>query len=150
LDNTKTIIISIDPGTNSSIGKFIWDHYAIGYACRKYHIDVLYSPSHVRPIYSPCPTVVKVLDMMYYIFPEYWNRFDSFYFQTFVSLLTSRASRISAISENTKRDIMSVLNIEENKIEVIYPGIPYGFKVVNKRESVRIREKLNFPKPYII
>jgi len=62
--------------------------------------------------------------MMYHIFPEYWNRFDSYNFQTFVSLLTSRASRISAISENTKRDIMSVHNIEENKIEVIYPGIP--------------------------
>jgi glycosyltransferase involved in cell wall biosynthesis len=149
LDNSKMKIIPIYPGANSSIGKFIWDHFSIGYACRKYNIDVLYSPSHVRPIYSPCPTVVQVLDMMYHKFPEYWNRFDSLYFQTFVSLLTPRASRISAISENTKRDIMSILNIEENKIEVIYPGIPYGFKVINKRESVGIREKLKLSKPYI-
>lgn len=149
LDNAKIKIIPIDPGANSSIGKFIWDHFAIGYACRKFNIDVLYSPTHVRPIYSPCPTVVQVLDMMYHKFPQYWNRFDSLYFQIFVSLLTSRATRISAISENTKRDIMSILNIEENKIEVIYPGVPCEFKVVNKRESVRIREKLNLPKPYI-
>jgi len=86
---------------------------------------------------------------MYHKFPQYWNRFDSLYFQLFVSLLTSRASRISAISENTKRDIMSILNIKENKIEVIYPGVPCEFKVVNKSESVRIREKLKLPKPYI-
>ncbi|MHA1511593.1 MAG: glycosyltransferase family 4 protein [Promethearchaeota archaeon] len=149
-DNERIKIIPVSPGTNSTIGKFIWDHYSIGNACRKYNIDVLYSPSHIRPIYSPCPTVVQVLDMMYHKFPGYWNRFDRLYFQTIVSLLTPRASRISAISENTKRDIISILNIEENKIEVIYPGIPDGFKVVNKGESVRIREKLNLSKPYIL
>ncbi len=34
LDNSKMKIIPIYPGANSSIGKFIWDHFSIGYECR--------------------------------------------------------------------------------------------------------------------
>jgi glycosyltransferase involved in cell wall biosynthesis len=149
LDNTKIKIIPIQPRANSFIGKFIWDHIAIGNACKKFNIDVLFSPTHVRPIYSPCPTVVQVLDMMYHKFPEYWNWFDREYFKILITLLTSRASRISALSENTKNDIISILNVDENKIEVIYPGTPPRFEKVKKEESANIREKLNISKPYI-
>jgi len=113
LVNGNLHIIPIQPRTNSLIGRFVWDHYAVGRACKMFNIDVLYSPAHIKPIFTPCPTVVQVLDMMYHKFPQYWNWMDRLYFKIFVSLLTSRSTRISAISENTKIDVLRYLQIIE-------------------------------------
>lgn len=39
-------------------------------------------------------------------------------------LLASKATKIIAISENTKNDIIKLFGIKEDKIEVIYLGNP--------------------------
>lgn len=36
--------------------------------------------------------------------------------------MITKASRIIAISENTKKDIVNILNIDPQKIDVIYHG----------------------------
>lgn len=149
--NTRQIQIEpISPKTNFSIGRFFWDHIAVGRACRHLEIDALYAPAHVRPAYAPCPVVVMVPDMMYHRFPEYWDWSDQTYFRIAVSTLTSRATRIVALSQSTKRDILSYLSIPEEKIEVVYPGVPQGFEPLPPRVSKKIRSEYNLRRPFIL
>jgi glycosyltransferase involved in cell wall biosynthesis len=150
LDLRKFQIVSISPSTDTPIGKLFWDHVSVGIACKRLGIDVLYSPAHVRPAYAPGKVVVHVLDMMYHRFPEYWKWTDRAYFKFAVSALTSRATRIAALSESTKRDILSILSLGEDLIKVIYPGVPNGYGIVDPIESQKIREKYHIYDPYIL
>jgi glycosyltransferase involved in cell wall biosynthesis len=143
-------IVPISPNTDTRIGKIIWDHLSVGFACKKFGIDVLYAPAHIKPAYIPCPVVVQVLDMMYHKFPQYWNWIEQNYFRFAVSNFTSKATKVSALSLSTKQDILYFIRIPENKIAVIYPGIPFGFKQYPKEETKEIRKKFNLQRPYIL
>lgn len=150
VDTRRMHIERISPKTDSSIGRFLWDHIEVGRACKRLDIDALYAPAHVRPAYTPCPVVVMVPDMMYHRFPEYWDWSDQEYFRVVVSTLTPRAAKIVALSESTKRDIVSYLSIPKDKIEVVYPGVPEGFKPVSTQESNKIREEYDLRRPFIL
>lgn len=143
-------IVPVHPHTDTTLGKFWWDHVAVGRACKGLEIDALYTPAHVRPAYAPCPVVVSVFDMMYHRFPHYWEWSDHTYFRVAVSVLTSRAAKIAALSKNTKRDILSLISIPEEKIEVVYPGVPKGFRPLPSHESEGIREGYQLPNPFIL
>lgn len=142
--------VPLSPSTNSAVGKFYWDHVAVGAACKRLGIDALYAPAHVRPAYAPCPVVVHVLDMMYHRFPHHWEWSDQAYFRLAVSILTSRASNISALSESTKKDILHFTSAPEDVIEVIYPGVPDGFEVIEPEKTQGIRKQYRLPNPFIL
>jgi glycosyltransferase involved in cell wall biosynthesis len=152
LNNTKYLFntLPIFPKTDTFIGKMIWDHLSVGLECKKKGIDVLYAPAHIKPAFIPCPVVVQVLDMMYHKFPHYWNWIEQNYFRFAVSNFTSKATKVSALSLSTKQDILDFVRIPENKIAVIYPGIPFGFKQIPKEETKEIRIKFNLQRPYIL
>jgi glycosyltransferase involved in cell wall biosynthesis len=67
------------------------------------------------------PLVLTVHDMIHELYPEYFN----FNFGNIIhkkKILILRADKIIAISENTKKDIIKLYNISEDKIKVIYHG----------------------------
>jgi glycosyltransferase involved in cell wall biosynthesis len=149
-DNGLFEVVRISPPTDMFFGRFIWDHVSVGLACKKYKIDALFAPAHMRPAYTPCPAVVQVLDMMYHKFPQQWQWWDQAYFRFGVSMLTKRASKIIAISESTKRDLLELLSIPENKVKVIYPGVSEAFCPLDNHETQVIREKCKLYKPFIL
>lgn len=75
------------------------------------------------------PFVLTVHDMTQEIVPEYFV-FDKSVkeFTESKKLLIEKASRIIAISENTKKDIINLYGIDEDKIDMIYHALPLDFK----------------------
>ncbi|MBD0726563.1 glycosyl transferase family 1 [Flavobacterium sp. L1I52] len=71
------------------------------------------------------PFVLTVYDMIYELFPDFFTE-QKEVVSTIVKnkqILIEKASRIIAVSENTKRDILKVYpNINETKIDVVYHG----------------------------
>ncbi|GAB4002552.1 glycosyltransferase family 1 protein [Spirosoma daeguense] len=105
-----------------------------------YYINQLYSLSQVRkknydifhatyydPYFLPHvankPFVVTFHDMIYEKFSEqYPNLVSDNRIIDNKKLLAEKADRIVAVSEHTKKDMVEILNIDPNKIEVIYHG----------------------------
>ena len=82
------------------------------------------------------PFVLTIHDMMPEIFPEYFKKNDS---QIILKKkLIKEASAIIAVSEKTKSDIVEILNVPQNKIEVIYHGGP-------QIEIIKEKSLYNFP-----
>jgi glycosyltransferase involved in cell wall biosynthesis len=67
------------------------------------------------------PLVITIHDMVYERFPEFFPADDPTPQQK--KEIANAADRIIAISETTKKDILTYLNIEESKIKVIHHGI---------------------------
>jgi glycosyltransferase involved in cell wall biosynthesis len=85
------------------------------------------------------PWVITIHDMIPELFPQYFRRNDPQI--EFKRKYLSRASAIIAVSENTKRDIVNILGIPEERISVIYHGGP---------EIEKINMPPFFGKPYFL
>lgn len=67
------------------------------------------------------PFVLTIHDMTHERFPQYFSAKDCTIANK--KLLATHATRIIAISESTKKDIVELLGIDESKIDVIYHGL---------------------------
>lgn len=85
------------------------------------------------------PFVVTVFDMMHEIYPEYFSNQDRT--SDNKRLLTKHASRIIAISHNTKKDLVKYFGIASEKITVIH--------LANLLDT-RQEEALDIPSRYIL
>jgi len=88
------------------------------------------------------PFILTIYDMIHEIYPEMFSSKDKTSERK--KTLAQKAIKIIAISENTKRDIIKFLGIDENKIEVIYLGNSFNIKKDDKTINVMI------PKKYIL
>ena len=79
------------------------------------------------------PFVLTIHDMIPELYPQYFGKDD---FQIVKKKkLAPLASAIIAVSENTKKDIIRILNIPEEKIHVIYHGSSFPMEGGNAKYS---------------
>ncbi len=112
-------------------------------ACAKRNFDIVhptyYDPSFLSRIGST-PFVLTVHDMIHELYPHLYKGDKT---SENKRLLCEKAAKIIAISENTKRDLVNILNIDPNKIEVIYHGN-------NIQRYNNSRMALELPEKYIL
>ena len=97
------------------------------------------------------PGVVTIHDLIFLRHPEYYHWWDvEIYRRKFKSPL-KEASRIIAISECTKRDILYYGDFPEDKIDVIYQGCSNRFrKSVSEADKSRVKAKYNLSDNFIL
>ena len=69
------------------------------------------------------PFVLTVHDMNHELFPEFYSSKEELDFVRSKASLAEKATHIVAVSENTKKDIIEILGINENKITVIHHAV---------------------------
>lgn len=82
------------------------------------------------------PFVLTIHDMIPELYPQYFDRDDSQII--WKQILAPKASAIVAVSETTKKDIVRILHVPEEKVFVVH----HGCSMVSPAESHRI---LKFP-----
>lgn len=104
----------------------------------------IFQPTYYDPYFLPFlknkPFVLLLHDMTHEVFPETGSKKDKTI--EWKKKLVSRADKIIAISENTKRDIIKFYGIEEEKI-----------KIVNWSTSIKLPQKelnIELPNKYIL
>ncbi len=98
-----------------------------------------YEPYFLNFIEST-PYVITVHDMTYEKFPQLFSESEHVIKQK--KEVITRANRIIAISENTKKDIIELLHVKPEKIDVIYHGTSMH---IHKRQP-----SLRLPKRFIL
>lgn len=107
--------------------------------------DVLFVPAHTVPWIHPRETVVTVHGLEYELCPEAYSRWERIYMRWSIKHSCRWASKVIAVSENTKRDLMRLYNVPEEKIRVVYEGIPnFQFSIFN------FQSKFQISKPYFL
>ncbi len=100
---------------------------------------------------SGIKSVVTIHDLIFVRYPKLYPFFDrKIHFKKFL-YAAENADKIIAISEQTKRDIVEFLKIDEAKIEVIYQGCNAVFKEKQTEKFKReILNKHNLPDEFIL
>jgi glycosyltransferase involved in cell wall biosynthesis len=107
-------------------------------------IDVFHSPTQTGcPWFKPCKTIVTIHDLVQLVFPkEYYGGIrHNIKFQAKIKA-ASRAAKIIAVSENTKKDIIKLLGVPDSRVEVVHNGVSENFRPI-KDEAVlnRVKDK---------
>jgi glycosyltransferase involved in cell wall biosynthesis len=117
----------------------------------KNNIDVLYSPSHYGPAFSPIPFVCSIMDLGFLKWPEQFTKKDFYQLKYWTKWSIKRAKKLIAISEFTKKDIVKKYFVNPSKVIVAYPGYKKSNIISNENVSIdAIKKKYGVKKPYIL
>lgn len=114
--------------------------------------QVFFTPGHYAPRWSSVPTVISIMDLGFLRFREQFTRRDWLQLSNWTAASVKRASRILAISESTKNDIINNYNVSPEKVTVTYPGYDEGrFNLgVTQREVKKVKEKYKIKQGYLL
>lgn len=117
-------------------------------------IDLFHGLSNELPINirkSGIPSVVTMHDVIYRRMPECYNLTDRIIYDFKYGRACRNATRIIAVSERTKRDVMEFYGIGDEKIDVVYQGCDDIFRQrLSNNRIAGIKEKYEIRTPYII
>lgn len=108
----------------------ICDQLLIPRALRQGGAHVFFSPYYKAPLFSPCPTVVTIHDLIPVQFPDYRQRTGKWYaiaFRVWAGKLARKAAAIVTDSEFSKAQIQQTLRLPGERIHVIPIGLPLEF-----------------------
>lgn len=134
--------------------KSFWRSFGIVKDLKRNSSDLFHGLSNELPLglrKSGIKSVVTIHDLIFIRYPQFYPWIDRHIYAYKFKKACQEADRIIAISEMTKRDIISYFHIPEEKINVIYQGCDKSFRqTVSADKKTKVREKYNLPEQYIL
>ncbi len=126
--------------------RFIWE-------LMKLKLDLVHFSSFNSPIFYPGKFMVTIHDIIHHIYPgkkkSRW--FHRFAYKLTIRSAVMRATKIIAVSEATKQDILATFHIPNSKIQVIYEGVKPNFFAQAPEEKISdVKKTYGISKPYIL
>lgn len=110
--------------------------------------DIFLGFSQALPFFCP-KNILFVYDLAFLRYPKLYGR-ACLKLNRQTKNSVKRADKIVAISESTAKDLDNLLNVEREKIVVIYPGVEKRFKPQAKSTVEAMRRKHGLANPYFL
>jgi glycosyltransferase involved in cell wall biosynthesis len=110
--------------------------------------DVFFSMTHYAPRIAPMPSVVAIMDLGFFKFPEQFTSKDFNQLKNWTGYSVRQAKKIIAISEHTKKDIVDIYRLDPDKIVVSYPG--YDNRMFYPTKRPEVLKKYGITTPYYL
>lgn len=137
--------------THKPMVRIVWEQIVQPFALRGAHIDLLHALAFAGPLAISVPWVATVYDLSFIRFPQSFNAANRIYLKWATRQSLRRANRVIAISENTRRDLVTLFGAEPKKIEVVYCGIDPSFSPSNDPGDIEcLRTQHHLPEKMIL
>lgn len=137
--------------TSHPASRVAWEQVALPGILRRLGADVFHSPVNVLPERLPCASVVTVHDLAFVKYPQYFRPARRVYQRTFTRRSVRAATRVVAVSESTRRDLIDAFGAAPERVRVIHPAIDGDFQPVEDAETrASFRARRNLPERYIL
>ena len=129
----------------------LWTNFFLPRALKREGIDLLFCPNFVSPLKKVCETIIVIHDLAAILFPGVHDKIYSFYLRNMLSVTCRKIDRIITVSEASKRDVIRLFKVPENRIRVIYSAVEDIFRPVDDPEMIkRIVRKYGLVKNFIL
>jgi len=130
--------------TSSRFLPRVWAQVNLPRIVRREEIELVHFMKNLGAFFLPCKSILTINDLTRLVFPKMFSQIDVTYWKLLQPLFLNHVTGIIAISESTKRDIITWFRVLEEKVTVIYPAQGASFRVLNDKMSVeKIRSKYN-------
>jgi glycosyltransferase involved in cell wall biosynthesis len=129
-----------------------WNDIVLPYSLKKKGIELLHTPHYRSPRFLSCKSIITIHDCVHILFPNYASSKAAY---NRAKLATKRAirksSRILTVSEATRRDLMRLFGVPEEKISVVYNAIDERAVLAdNQDEQKRVLERYQIQDPFLL
>jgi glycosyltransferase involved in cell wall biosynthesis len=110
----------------------LWQRLRVPFGVERFTgaADVVHSPDFVAPPHKKGADVITVHDLSFMVAPECAEPKLAAFLSRSVPRAVRRADHIIAVSSQTKRDLIRLLGVAEDKITVAYNGIDPRFRPI--------------------
>lgn len=129
---------------------WLWKQVLMPIEQKRAHTDLFFVPSYSTPVCNPTHAVVTIHDMIYTRYPQWTTRLERWRFATIVRYSARFASRIIAVSEATRKDILALTGVSPRKVKVIYEGVDPIFRELPAENLVAAGARLGLALPFIL
>lgn len=137
--------------TGHPAARVAWEQLAQPWRLWRERIDLLHAPVYVGPAVLPCPMVVTVHDLSFYLYPELLRRASRVYLQRLTRISVARAAGIIAVSRATRDDLVRVLGVAPERITVIHNGVDDAMRPIGDRAAIeRFRRWRGLPERIVL
>lgn len=132
----------------------LWRSLASAQDVEKDGVQIYHGLSQELPLGLPekVRKIVTIHDLIAWRYPQYFSPFDRTIYRTKQRNACRVADVVVAISEQTKRDLVELIGIPEEKIKVVYQTCDGIFWEMDHRqqETETVRKKYNLPDKYVV
>ena len=132
----------------------LWRTFGVKEDLKKDQITVFHGLSNELPIHikrTGIPTVVSIHDLIFLRYPGFYPPIDRWIYKLKFRHACRVADRIIAVSECTKRDIISSFGAPEEKIKVVYQSCHSSFKeILSPDMKENVRREYSLPAQYLL
>lgn len=130
----------------------IWENTFLPYYLKKKKVDVFHGPAFLIPLRkNGVRTVVTIPDIVSYILPETIPFKYAAYMRFLIRQVAKRADRIITISHSTKNDLVSRLDVPEDRIRVVHVAASDIFRRVEDRGRIdEVKSRYGIRKPFML
>lgn len=133
----------------------LWRVWGITDDLRKDGIELFHGLSNELPLNirkaTQVRSIVTIHDLIFLRYPSCYPFIDRLIYNYKFKKACQHADRIIAVSECTKRDIVSLYHIPAEKIDVVYQGCDAQFKQpATEEKKAEVKHKYKLPDRYIL
>lgn len=141
-------------GKRSALGKALWRSHGIVGDLKRDGVELFHGLSGELPLglrRAGIAGVVTIHDLIFMRHPEYYHRVDAWIYARKFRATCREATRIIAISERTRQDIMQLGGVPADRIDLIYQSCSPRFTQTLGREVVsEVRGRLGLPRRFVL
>jgi glycosyltransferase involved in cell wall biosynthesis len=113
-------------------------------------LDVFHSPDFIPPYRAARRHVITVHDLTFLHYPQYLTADSRRYYNAQIDAACQHADHILAVSEATRADLVSMLDVPPEKISVQPHGAGAQYQPLSAAQTEPVRQALNLPPDYIL
>lgn len=114
-------------------------------------VDVFHC-QYMGPPFTLTPYVVTLHDVLHEIYPEFYPHSLRFFMRVFYPFSARRAAKVLAVSEYSKKMIVKIYSVPEEKVEVTYDAVSNDeFRPIKDKSLIgRVKKKYHIHGNYIL
>lgn len=149
-------IVSVEVRRPSRLWRWVpwlWRTVGFGRQLATDRIQLYHGLSHELPVGAPknIRQVVTMHDLIVLRYPHYFSLFDRYVHRAKQRRACRVADVVVAISEQTRRDLVDLMHVPEEKIRVIYQSCdPIFWQPVAADAIARARQRYGLPDRYVV
>lgn len=108
-----------------------------------YIIPALHNPEKIK-------VLMTVHDLVAFMFPENHNKKAVIVEKLTLKKALKKVKKVLSVSENTKKDLMKIFPVKENRIGIIHNAASDSFGVIEHDQCLAVKEKFGLPDEFIL
>lgn len=133
------------------ISKLAWEEVVLPATSAARRDDLLHYPYFAAPAAAATPVVVTIHDLITLVMPGYHRSRQSSAYARLMARLAARADAVITVSDYSRREIIRVLGVPEERVHVTYEAAGTEFSPSGKPdEQESLRARYGLPSRFVL